>query len=122
MAMTMKPMNLLEHDHRALQACVDHVLGDTSDPASIEQVTHFLERDGWFRTADFCCYHVQRRALGLKPWEVPPGSGPNTPEGQRLLDQMLKAGVSRYDPDPLGALRAARSRKARHRRPAEQAQ
>ena len=101
-------MTLLERDHKALQACLDQVLADTSDPASIEQVTHFLERDGWFRTADFCCYHVQRRALGLKPWEVPPGSGPNTPEGQRLLAQMLRAGISKYHPDPLGALRAAR--------------
>ena len=118
----MTKLSLLEHDHRALQACLDQVLNDIADPGRIEQVKHFLERDGWFRTADFCCYHVQRRALGLKPWEVPPGSGPNTPEGQRLLDRMLKAGISRYDPDPLGALLAARRKQARRDSVAEQEQ
>jgi hypothetical protein len=60
----------------------------------------------------------QIHALHLKPWEEPPcaadedGPDERDKEAQRLLRQMLAFGVSRWHPDPLAAIEAAKQRKA----------
>jgi hypothetical protein len=61
--------------------------------------------------------------LSLKPWQDPPciidedADEPDNPErepntaARKLLRQMLKCGLSRYEPDPLTALRRRRRQK-----------
>ena len=61
--------------------------------------------------AAFCAArYCQSEALRLKPWERPPMSVENSDRsldrGARiLLRKMLAAGLSRYEPDPMTALR-----------------
>jgi len=59
----------------------------------------------WTEVAQFAAYCVQNRALNLKPWESPPCSACETDTAAlKLLDRMLEAGISEWEPDPLGAL------------------
>jgi hypothetical protein len=60
-----------------------------------------------YRAAGWCQYH----ALGLMPWQtapcriLPDGERRSVDEGGRLLLQrLLDAGLSRFEPDPLRAL------------------
>jgi hypothetical protein len=66
----------------------------------------------------FAAYHCQCRILRLKPWETAPcDAGPHLhPDATdthgygaaaELLERMLAAGLSRWEPDPIGALEAA---------------
>jgi hypothetical protein len=66
----------------------------------------------------FAAYHCQRRNLRLKPWETAPcDAGPHRdPDAvdshgyaaaAGLLERMLAAGLSRWEPDPIAALEAA---------------
>ena len=56
-------------------------------------------------------YRAQRKNLGLKPWQEPPCvADPDDPDerdkaAQALLRRMLAAGISRWEHDPLRALR-----------------
>ena len=56
--------------------------------------------------SEFAAYGCQIDALKLKPWQTPPCycDGEGDAPGDRLLRRMLKAGVSRFHPDPLAAL------------------
>jgi hypothetical protein len=59
----------------------------------------------WTEVAQFAAYCVQGTALNLKPWETPPCSASKgDTAGLNLLDRMLEAGISQWEPDPLGAL------------------
>jgi hypothetical protein len=107
--------NLDPVDRDALQACIDIA---RCDPERADQIAHKLQHDTWDEAATFACYAVQMDSLGLKPWQSPicyiDENNPNPNEwdkaGQVLLRKMLRAGISRYDPDPLAAL-AARARR-----------
>jgi hypothetical protein len=64
----------------------------------------------WGHVARFAAYVCQSRSLKLAPWDLPP-SAVSENDGSTvdaaavaLLRRMLKAGVSRYHPDPLAAL------------------
>jgi hypothetical protein len=68
-----------------------------------------LERRPWFEVARFASAHCQCRALNLKPWELPPvwvGVG-DDPQAEKLWERMRRAGISRYDPDPVRACEQA---------------
>ena len=62
-------------------------------------------------------YHCQHSALNLKTWQEPPCVGdendpnPRDPGAQKLLREMLQHHISRFEPDPLAALRQASRRK-----------
>jgi hypothetical protein len=54
-------------------------------------------------------YGCQCRSLRLKPWESPPMYAhlhPDDRQLQVLVEKMLAAGLSLYEPDPVGALEA----------------
>ncbi|RVD68420.1 hypothetical protein EN751_31535 [Mesorhizobium sp. M4A.F.Ca.ET.029.04.2.1] len=81
-----------------------------------EQLQHKVEADGWFDAAVFACYVCQTDTLRLKPWEMPPLYGGPLPgdsglvrssglQAEKLLKRMMAAGLSRYEPDPIAALR-----------------
>lgn len=68
----------------------------------------------WTDAAIQAAYGVQSKALNLNPWELPPcmvsedEPEASQQEAQALLRRMLAAGVSRYAPEPLLALKAAK--------------
>ena len=73
-----------------------------------------LETEDWQEAAEFAAYCCQIAALHLKPWQEPPcvvdENDPldRAPDAQALLRKMLALGVSRYHPDPLAAIEAAK--------------
>ena len=63
----------------------------------------------WREAAEAAAYHLQIRNLRLKPWEDPPmygdlEPGVAQPGAAELLARLLKAGLSRYEPEPVEAL------------------
>ena len=94
----------------------------SKSPAVREQVEQKLADEPWFDVATFAAYGCQCDALHLKPWQSPPvwitdlvadlNAGDDGVlgryQGARLLRRMLDAGISRYEPDPLGALKQAK--------------
>ena len=84
------------------------------------QIADKLASEPWEDVGEFASYSAQCRALRLRPWQFPPcwiddiPAALNDPEPHRglrtageLLQRMLAAGLSRYEPDPLKALEAA---------------
>jgi hypothetical protein len=82
-------------------------------PGRAQQLLRIQIDDGWRRAACFAAFNCQCNALHLKPWEHAPcwvhdpDDYPESPEAARLLRRMIKAGVSRYDPDPMSSLEKA---------------
>jgi hypothetical protein len=86
------------------------------DLATRQQIEAKLESEPWLDVAKLCAYGCQCAALHLEPWQPPPcwveiddGDDEIAPVlGRRaaaeLLRRMLAAGLSRYEPDPIGAL------------------
>ena len=98
---------MLDVDRDALERAMEVAM---RDPTREAQLRNKLADAPWFDVAEFAAYCVQGDTLSLRPWEEPPccDSAQGNP-GDRLLQRMLAAGLSRYEPDPLGALaRAAR--------------
>ena len=101
-------------DREAMAACIDAVnAGD--DAASIKQVADKLAEAGFEDAGRFAASCAQSKSLRLKPWQEPPCAAdeddPNERDkaAQKLLREMLAAGVSRYHPDPLAAIEAAKA-------------
>ena len=91
-----------------------------------EQVDHWLKRDGWLQAARYCVANCQKSLIRPKLWlELPMYIEPSDIEGiiargpdrggeyaaARMLRRMLKAGLSRYEPQPIEALAAAKRAK-----------
>jgi hypothetical protein len=91
-----------------------------TEPESVDQFNQMLKEDGWMRTAMVAAYNQQCDALHLKPWEIPPcqaypdtANDPIRKGAWHLLCRMAEHGISRYGPDPLGAIaKAEKSAKA----------
>ena len=72
---------------------------------------HFCKPEPWDRVAKFAAFYCQIRALHLKLWQEPPCVADEDDlherdkQAQTLLQKMLGAGLSRYEPDPIKALR-----------------
>lgn len=82
------------------------------DPMRAAQLDDKLRGESWRAVAEFASYHVQCRALNLRPWQSPPcclAEGDHDDDadagGRQLLKRMLAAGLSRFEPDPMGALK-----------------
>ena len=77
------------------------------DPSRADQLTRMLADRPWGDVAEFAAGVCQRRALNLRPWEVPPACGGGqyaSEETDALLNKMLTMGVSQWEPDPEGAM------------------
>src|SRR5262245_19551845 len=94
-------------------------------PASAYQIGNKLASEPWEEVGRFAAYGAQCHALRLKPWEWPPcwiwdiDAELATPPDQsgrhraaELVQQLLAAGLSRFEPDVLGALEYAATRSA----------
>jgi hypothetical protein len=81
------------------------------DPSRAQELQSKLKDEPWNEVAEFAAHVCQYRALHLKPWQSPPcivdedDPDEDDRDAQALLRQMLAAGVSRFEPDPLAALR-----------------
>jgi hypothetical protein len=108
-------------DRAALELAVKLTL-EEKDLGRVQQVRSMLAdlHRPWLEVAEFCSYHQQKRALCLGPGQLTPcGIYPDDEEfmairGSRvsleavkLLRRMLDAGVSRFHPDPMTALKEA---------------
>jgi hypothetical protein len=101
-----------------------------ADPERREQLQskltgdQFSQPEPWFDVALFASTVQQRKSLALAPWQWPPCeveedenyTHPDERDAQRLLRQMLRAGLSRFEPDPLAALAKAKTNKPKHDR------
>ena len=85
-------------------------LGRAEQLNSMLRGSEFSSPRSWVEVAEFASYCCQCRALNLKPWQSPPchadedDANPRDEKARALLRRMLRAGVSRYDPDPMAAL------------------
>src|SRR5215831_7022621 len=111
----MTDSGLSKADRYALERCMEM---SQRDPERAEQLQSMLDVGWpWELVADMACHCCQARAQALKPWQCSPCSvDENDPDerdkdAQKLLRQMLQAGISRYEPDPMQALKARRRSK-----------
>jgi hypothetical protein len=111
----MESLKQLEVDNEALRRGLALALAD--DERWMREKLRDVERglDTWQSVAEWACHGWQRRNLSLKPWECPPmracpgatGHGRyyfNQPKAAALRQRLIDAGLSIYEPDPLGAL------------------
>jgi hypothetical protein len=105
-------MSIDEHDRVALTAALEQARAEGADRAAQ------IAAKGWREAAESAVYHCQCRALCLRPWQEPPcvadadDPAERDKAAQKLLREMLALGVSRFHPDPLAAIEAAKQRKA----------
>ena len=74
-----------------------------------------LKERSWQEVAEFAAYDRQIDNMGLRPWETPPclvcdENEPRVGEeiAAKVLRNMLKAGISRWHPNPIAALEEAK--------------
>jgi len=105
------PMELTKADIEALRRA--YVIGRNESPEYCEHLESIARQRGWPEAAASAVYHLQIRALRLKPWHCPPcdcrsdeiGHGYGHSRAEVMLRRrMLKAGLSLYEPDPIAAL------------------
>jgi hypothetical protein len=100
--------DLNQTDRDALERCMQIA---RRDPSRAQQLQSMLQDAPWNEVAEFAAHVCQYRALHLKPWQSPPcivdeaDPDEDDRDAQALLRQMLAAGVSRFAPAPLEALR-----------------
>jgi len=124
--MTRQVKRLSPVDREALERALKIARGDPEERAVIDRV---MERDGWFAAAVQAVYHCQRPLIAPRLWQPMPhdvepaeietilARGDDGVNGEfaaaKLLKKMLSAGLSRYEPDPIRALAAAKERQQR---------
>jgi hypothetical protein len=110
---------LSDVDRDALDRAID-ICRTKKDPADREQIERKLATEPWREVGEFAAYSCQMDSLHLQPWQSPPcwvddlvsdiQGGPDGVGGDyeaaRLLRRLLDAGLSRYEPDPIAALKA----------------
>ena len=83
-------------------------------PERAQRMDEVLEHQTWEKAAKYAAYHCQMASLELPQsglinppcWIVEDDPEEDDKDEQELLRRMLAAGLSRYEPDPLAALRA----------------
>jgi hypothetical protein len=108
-------------DHAALELAIKCCRARSEDDR--RQIDSMLASGDRTEVAQFASYSCQNKALNLRPWQDPPCAvdHPDDPqprhamdgrvEAAMLLRDMLAHGVSRWHPDPLAALKAAKRKR-----------
>jgi hypothetical protein len=102
-----------EIDRDAFERAIAQMRSDSAD--SRELIDAISAKPGFEQAGETAAYHCQCKALRLKPWQSPPMyaaprlDGPDDGSAgwkvaEQLAHRLLAAGLSRYEPDPLGAL------------------
>jgi hypothetical protein len=106
-------------DRAAMRRAIETARNE--DQGRRDQIDTFLRTRPFEEVGRFASYHCQTRALGLAPWQRPPCligdpeavlraaddlSGKHN--AARLLLQMRKLHISKFHPDPMAAIDAAK--------------
>jgi hypothetical protein len=117
-------MRLSRVDREALRRALKMARAQSAEEAAY--IDRIFANEGWQRAAESAVYHLQDRALKLRPWQPPP-CWCRDPEGDLfagndgiggryaaalLTQRLLRAGLSRFEPDPLGAWERAEANRA----------
>jgi hypothetical protein len=116
-------MTLSEADKDAMARAI--ALMQSGSRRDREQIAHYLATESWERSGEFASYVCQDGGLKLRPWAPPPCwmrkpeyiaaalARPYGIDGERqagdLARDLIAAGLSIYEPDPLAALERAES-------------
>ncbi len=108
-------------DREAMKRAIEELRREGGEDA--RQIEQKLRDEPWEDVGRFAAYSCQDKHLQLQPWQVPPCwlrtdrdveaalSMPHDHSGRReageLVQRLLAASLSRYEPDPLTALEAA---------------
>ena len=113
---------LSEVDREALTRAIEVAKAESAQQRA--QIENMLKQRDWLRVARFAAYCCQDRALALELWQVPPcwlqggadeiddilkSDRPDRRGLRRaaaLVKRLEENGLSRYEPDPVGALEA----------------
>ena len=91
-------------------------------PEQAARYEEMLRLKPWQEVCESAAYSMQLKTLRLKPWQCPPcdcrsdeiGPGYGNSRCEVLLRRrMLKAGISLYEPDPIGALKRGKAASSR---------
>jgi hypothetical protein len=123
----MAKRKLSDTDRAALERAIE-LRRNSGEPGRREQIEELLREEGSFETAEFCACGCQRKNLGIRTWQPCPAEIPidevariiaNGPDGKsgyfaaaKILRRMILLGVSRFEPDPLTAIAAAKAKRA----------
>jgi hypothetical protein len=100
---------MTKNDQAALELAMQTVMRTRE-----AQLVSMLLKRPWQEVAEFASFCAQGDTLDLRPWETPPCLVDGGDWEQRtgpLLKRMLRAGISRWHPDPIKALREAEASK-----------
>ena len=101
-------------DRAAMKLAIEQMRKESSE--SRARVDRVLREEGFESAGHTASYHLQCRALRLRPWQAPPVHTDveidpdrcgGRPEEIELLQRMLSLGISAFHPDPLRAIAEA---------------
>ena len=107
-------MKLSLVDRDALERAIEITKAESQGRA--RQIANKLKTESWREVAEFAASVAQHKSLKTKPWEVGPISVDEydpMPVGDdvhrrgraiKLLQRLLRAGLSRFEPSPIEAL------------------
>jgi hypothetical protein len=117
---------LSEVDREAIERAIAIMRNSSAERA--EQIDRLLQEDDWQGAADLAVYHCQRELIRPRLWQpIPADIDPDQIEAiiakgddgkagrflaAKLLRKMLRAGLSRFEPQPIEALAAARAKRS----------
>jgi hypothetical protein len=117
----MTTVRLSRVDREAMTRAIS--IARQESPAQRMQIDEKLANEPWQEVGEFAAYCCQDAVLRLKPWQVPPcwlsdadvQAARLTPPpdfqgyqlAAQLVQELIAAGLSRYEPDPLRALAKA---------------
>lgn len=113
---------MIDGDKEALELALSRILDNPHHPQR-DQILAKLANQPWAEVAAFASYSEQIDSLSLKPWQAPPAqidnpeaivaAGAEHPDykAAKLLKRMVAHDVSKFEPDPLLAIQAAKLRK-----------
>jgi|GEM_PF-1692666 hypothetical protein len=105
-----------KHDRDALTRAL--AMCRTESPGRARQIDcMLLEKQPWEQVAKFAAHVCQTKSLHLMPWQDPPMYGNvdlswRDSQAEKLLQKMLALGISKFEPDPLAAIVAAKRKGA----------
>jgi hypothetical protein len=116
-----KPKRKPSVDDEALERALAAALArqrasDVPRRDGLTQIEDMLRDRPRREVCEFASYSMQVHNLGLRPWQSPPCHGDSYPghdghaAGAALLQRLLAAGLSRFEPDPIAALERVETR------------
>jgi hypothetical protein len=102
----MNTQTIDDKDHAALELALVVARDKYGLGAKID---HMLKHRSWFAAAQSTAATCQAQVLRLKPWQLPPVfvDVGEDPECDALWGRMKACNVSKYDPNPIEACKAA---------------